>query len=429
MLKKGYWKSVNRKPLGDISNGGRPSRDGKKKIQLDRDDDGGYFDRLLLVRSKLSALVNQIDEIFAQSSEHDMKSKTTNEEIESLSNLLSEMHSSLKPWVLRLSQSQTTSKTEVQVCKSLQRSHNSTHAERRNILQRIKDEEPKLDMIISPSPLVAWHAGGCKLVTEKQLFLLTPLSRKEKLFQYSGSLKIKARNLCLKDDTSQTIIRNSDTVSETVEEFVGSKPCTVEENSMGKTRLKNQSEAYQKNKSNRRRDADEEALEWFLSPPKTCTLMDPNHGTNPSVMEDESLSGRNPMNIVTMDSPHVLVQQDDGNLPECFQESKKPDDHQIHELQLCNFSSKNDFDETLEWFLSPPKTCTLMDPLMDGKIPWTPGMVDDSILKSRRAGENTLKKELWTKFQAVSMGRIFYKDSVLQKAGKKGFMDMLEEAT
>ncbi|PKU76779.1 hypothetical protein MA16_Dca001385 [Dendrobium catenatum] len=59
MLKKGSWKSVNRKPLGDISNGGRPSRDGKKKIQLDRDDDGGYFDRLILVRSTLSALVNQ----------------------------------------------------------------------------------------------------------------------------------------------------------------------------------------------------------------------------------------------------------------------------------------------------------------------------------------------------------------------------------
>ncbi|KAI0515573.1 hypothetical protein KFK09_008240 [Dendrobium nobile] len=411
MLKKGDWKSVNRKPLGDISNGGRPSRDGKKKIQLDRDDDGGYFDRLILVRSTLSALVNQIDEILAQSSEQDMKSKTTNEEIDSLSNLLSEMHSSLKPWVLRLSQSQTISKTEVQVCKSLQRSHNSTHAERRNILPRIKDEETKLDMIISPSPLVAWRAGGCKLVTEKQLFLLTPLSRKEKLFHCSGSFKIKARNLCLKDDTSQTIIRNSDTVSATVEEFVGSKPCTVEENSTGKTRLKNQSEAYQKNKSNRRRDADEEALEWFLSPPKTCTLMDPNHRTNPSVIEDESLTGRN------------------GNLPECFQESKKPDDHQIHELQLCNFSRKNDFDETLEWFLSPPKTCTLMDPLMEGKIPWTPGMADDSILKSRRAGENTLKKELWTKFQAVSMGRIFYKDSVLQKEGKKGFLDMLEEAT
>ncbi|KAI0515572.1 hypothetical protein KFK09_008237 [Dendrobium nobile] len=54
MLKKGSWKSANRKLLGDISNGGRPSRDGKTKIQLDRDDDGGYFDRLILVRSTLS---------------------------------------------------------------------------------------------------------------------------------------------------------------------------------------------------------------------------------------------------------------------------------------------------------------------------------------------------------------------------------------
>lgn len=374
MLPKGSWKSTNRTPLGDISNGGRPSRDAKKKIQLDRDYDGGYFDRLLLLRSKLSALVNQIDEIFAQSSEHDMKSKPTNEDIESLSNLLSEMHSSLEPWILRLNQPQTTRKTQVQICKSLQKNNNtSKHRERRNISPRIKDEEPNLDMIISPSPLVAWRAGGCKLVTGKQLFLLTPLSK----FQKLNSFKINARNLYMKNtnDTSQT-------VPETMEEFDGPKPCIAVEN--------------------RKRDEDkEEALEWFLSPPKTCTLMDPNHGANPSVMEDESAIDRNPMIALTMDSVDALAQRDDRI--------------QIH--------------DTLEWFLSPPKTCALMDPLMDGKIPSTPAIAGDSVLKSRRAGENTLKKELWTKFQAVPMGRIFYRDSVLKKAGKKGFMDMLEEAT
>lgn len=253
-------------------------------------------------------------------------------------------------------------------------------------------------------------------MTEKQLFLLTPLSKMDELSQFSGAIKTKARNLYLK----APVIRNSDTVSEIVKEFAGAKLSIVAENSVGETRLRNQSEeADQKRKSDRSKDKDEEALEWFLSPPKTCILMDPNHGSNPSVIEDSSSSCRDPKIDVTVDSVDSMAAQGDCNMPKCFRGSEKSD----------NLRGKNDFDETLEWFLSPPKTCTVMEPLKDVKVPPTPVIDDDSVLKSRRAGENTLKKELWTKFQAVSMGRSFYKDSVLKRTGKKGFMDMLEEAT
>ncbi|XP_020572101.1 uncharacterized protein LOC110018927 [Phalaenopsis equestris] len=337
-----------------------------------------------------------------------MKLTTSNEEIESMSNLLSEMHSSLESWVLRLTQSQTTTKTEVQFCKSLQKDHPSTHGEP----PRMKYEEPNLDMVISPSPLVAWRAAGCQLLTEKQLFLLTPLS------------KIKARNPYRKNtnNTLQSIIRNSDSVSETVKELGALNPCFIEEKiSMSKTTLKHHSQTDLKKKSNRRKDANEqEALEWFLSPPKTCTVMDPNDTSNPSVMAGKSSRCRN---------PKIATIIDDRNDPESFRGIENQDDRHLHELRLCSLARKKDSDGGLEWFLSPPKTCAVMEPLRDGKILSTPVVVDGSVIRSRRAGENTLKKELWTRFQAVSMGRILYTESGLQKVGKKGFMDMLEEAT
>ncbi|KAK8945176.1 hypothetical protein KSP39_PZI007564 [Platanthera zijinensis] len=66
-----------------------------------------------------------------------------------------------------------------------------------------------------------------------------------------------------------------------------------------------------------------------------------------------------------------------------------------------------------------------MEPL-EGKAQSTP-VPSESALKNPRPGENTLKKELWTKFQAVSMGRMSYTDSVPQEAPKKDFLDLLEE--
>uniref|UniRef100_A0A2P2P221 Uncharacterized protein n=1 Tax=Rhizophora mucronata TaxID=61149 RepID=A0A2P2P221_RHIMU len=47
----------------------------------------------------------------------------------------------------------------------------------------------------------------------------------------------------------------------------------------------------------------------------------------------------------------------------------------------------------------------------------------------RRPGENTLKRELWTKFDAASTCGLSLNASAFQGTVKKGFLDMLDEAS
>lgn len=58
MLKRQMRKSAARKPLADISNGGKSLKSRKKKIA--EESDGGALDRLLLVRSDLANLVSKV---------------------------------------------------------------------------------------------------------------------------------------------------------------------------------------------------------------------------------------------------------------------------------------------------------------------------------------------------------------------------------
>ena len=47
----------------------------------------------------------------------------------------------------------------------------------------------------------------------------------------------------------------------------------------------------------------------------------------------------------------------------------------------------------------------------------------------KHPGENTLKKELWTKFEAVSTCGLRYNASAIQRTARKGFLDMLDEVS
>lgn len=49
--------------------------------------------------------------------------------------------------------------------------------------------------------------------------------------------------------------------------------------------------------------------------------------------------------------------------------------------------------------------------------------------RGRRAGENTLKKELWTRFEAASTHGLRFNVSVPQNTAEKGFLDLLDEAS
>jgi hypothetical protein len=53
--------------------------------------------------------------------------------------------------------------------------------------------------------------------------------------------------------------------------------------------------------------------------------------------------------------------------------------------------------------------------------------LESTNLKGRHAGETTLKKELWTRFEAVSTNDLHFDKSVFQKSDGRRFIDMLEE--
>jgi hypothetical protein len=55
--------------------------------------------------------------------------------------------------------------------------------------------------------------------------------------------------------------------------------------------------------------------------------------------------------------------------------------------------------------------------------------LESTNLKGRQAGETTLKKELWTRFEAATTSELQFDKSLFQKMDGKCFLDMLEEAS
>jgi len=56
-------------------------------------------------------------------------------------------------------------------------------------------------------------------------------------------------------------------------------------------------------------------------------------------------------------------------------------------------------------------------------------MPESSFQRGKCPGENTLKKELWTKFEVASTWGCQPKVPTVQKSAHKGFLDLLEEAS
>lgn len=54
---------------------------------------------------------------------------------------------------------------------------------------------------------------------------------------------------------------------------------------------------------------------------------------------------------------------------------------------------------------------------------------ESTIHRGKRPGENTLKKELWTRFEAASTHGLRFNASVPENTASKGFLDLLDEAS
>ncbi|TKY64442.1 hypothetical protein E2542_SST14339 [Spatholobus suberectus] len=286
--------------------------------------------------------------------------------------------------------------------------------------------------LVSPSPLVSWRAN-CTVERGRQMFMLTPLplSSRHHLpphFPPSTSTTGFMDSVAVKPTPIKEVPNNQDGSM-----LVMMTPC-----------LK-------------------------MSPPKSCILLEPiseiSHlGDNKAVRKATPY----PVGIHCSDSEDS-ESPGGGGLALMY-----PELLGIHRISKSGIGKKT-VESSPDWLTSPPKTCVLLDP-PDEKIvnqshvqitdnilneqvskfkddgvsqdhnqakkscnqdhfvgslshrESTP-MPESSLLTGKRPGENTLKKELWSKFEAASTLGCQPKLPTVHKSTHKGFLDLLEEAS
>jgi len=357
--------------------------------------------------------------------------------------------------------------------------------------------ETELDLIVSPSPLVSWRAGSCTLETGKQLFLLTPLPKAKVLSSKCsvGPSKSIVRILHDKNQHGTLELPSTLTLSKSacdgLFEKLGTrvprgnvaKTCTTREKNSKSESTFVSPWKYKNNKdpvflltpclktstpksSAVRYPASDNILEPQGYVTKPCTAGERNSmskSISVSPLKCKSNKDRAfPLTPLLKTSSlkssalHGLISENISEPPTQDNDSKGSDnlnsDNILEGLtsryqELLGLQPSNNFtnrrkeiNQTLDWFLSPPKTCVLMEPTEDKpeRTPVHNGMlllatplwkgVESTVHKGKRAGESTLKKELWTRFEEVSRDGLHFDSSVFQKTGRKGFLDMLEEA-
>ncbi|XP_042488903.1 uncharacterized protein LOC122069037 [Macadamia integrifolia] len=473
----------SRKPLAEISNGGRFSKTVKKissdpEVQVVEDD---AFDRLHFVYSRLSNLIQKLDPLVVQAFKCKVASKKGRKEIESFTNVLSDTYSSIELWIPRFQK--VLSSLSVEFDNQLGQSNEvspTANTELSNVIYSGK--QPDLDSHVSPSPLVSWRAE-CTIENGRQLFLLTPLPRsRAHPSKNRGSSKLAhERNVDINalSDASLTLPSSLFTVEDTnddlmegVELKLKPKPNEVSNSTSGQTENTPVSGFLSPRKFSYREQP------MFImtpclkvSPPKSCVLLEPK--------SDSSHQENNAIHKLT---PFVFGNEDGSTSESSSGEITQSLALKYPELFGTKLTHKQEIGRQVEaspaWFISPPKTCVLMEP-PDKRLSINPAMKEDlskivfgedkhhisekdqgvqlelqltkgsgyqelkstlldgtplweserKIQTGKRPGENTLKKELWTKFEAASSSQLHFDVSKFQETTRKGFLDMLEEVS
>ncbi|KAL6585083.1 hypothetical protein OROMI_004372 [Orobanche minor] len=433
-----------RKPLRDVSNA-KISVNTASISKKNSVDDGGHtrddsLDHLLLVQSDLSSLARQIDELVVQALQ--LTDNKGRNEIKRFADVLSDMRTSLQPWVPRL-QKALCSQSTVLKNKSEQSIEKTvpcvTEENKHAVIEC--PVQTKWESLVSPSPLVSWRAE-CNTEGGRQLFLLTPLHQKRAFSSKRPSSSIPAMENVKTGKNTQPIsaIDNPQTkcgtpdkfsktncsmfvmtpclkmsppksciLLEPISEFTKKRTLRVHKSTPFPAGVRNFSESEESESSSSRssddltveypdlfgikisnfdkRTVEDDSPDWIVSPPKTCIVMEPG---------DEKL--------LTNLSGGGLTQQDDMS---AVKKVEYEDDHVI----VANTHLQSIIG-TLGLSESTPMVKEPMSSFRMGKQP----------------GENTLKKELWTKFEAASSRGICNNGGpVLQDTTRKGFLDRLEE--
>ncbi|TMW87772.1 hypothetical protein EJD97_019504 [Solanum chilense] len=180
-----------------------------------------------------------------------------------------------------------------------------------------------------------------------------------------------------------------------------------------------------------------------MSPPKTCVLLEPSSEYN---CRDKHGAYKMTPFPISRHFPGMSEDSESSSSEGAEHLTKKyPELFGIKLSQNLTNGGKVADDESPDFLFSPPKTCVLMEPPVEEPltnaaetggsnldiVERTPVMTESkSILVMRKhPGENTLKKELWMKFEAASSDGICFNPSTIHETIQKDFLERLEEVS
>ena len=220
------------------------------------------------------------------------------------------MISQIQPWVSRfqklLSTHATASKNQSQPTLPSTKKIPPSINKHTNTIKPLENQDTyKLDFMVSPSPLVSWHAD-CTKEGGKNLFLLTPLPRPSKSI-LKNTTNVKKETLEREFSSPEKLVRRNNNNNNNC--MIVSTPCVK------------------------------------MSPPKSCILLEPaseyhNKNTNvikKPVINPEPCSSSKSYGHLGLKYPELFGIKHVGNARKAVEASPN-------------------------WCISPPKTCVLLEP-------------------------------------------------------------------
>ncbi|KAF3450687.1 hypothetical protein FNV43_RR06776 [Rhamnella rubrinervis] len=487
-----------RKALRDVSNnngGGRSSRfaaTGTKKCtvkdkenktsaeQDEEDGEGKALDRLMLVHSDLTVLIRKIDELVVQAFECKAVNKQGSKEVESFALVLSEMLTSLQPWVPRFQKVLSSHSLEPE-----NHSNQSSVSQMVSTVHEVNEspEQTNLDSLISPSPLVSWRAN-CTIERGRQLFLLTPLPLSKTLSsKHLDPPKSVFERVTL--NTTEKLPTFNDIcgdLNDDLLEGVAKEPTPSKHSDFVATETGSNLESGLVSPTRfAKGDCSMVVMtpRLKMSPPKSCMLLEPISESSHRGHEGFRKSTPFPVGFKNWcDSQTSESSGSDGSEGLALKYTELLG---IQQAYKAGFRKKQ-IDASPDWCVSPPKSCALLyldDETLDNAatachLPFSGHVLNNqvnlsffkqdngqggrqtntfcqkeplggsltliestpiqkesgsTIQRGKHPGENTLKKELWTKFDAASADGLRLNVSVLQETTRKGFLDRLDEVS
>ncbi|OVA12497.1 hypothetical protein BVC80_1791g69 [Macleaya cordata] len=430
----------------------------------------------------------EVDKLVVQAFKVKLKSKNERKEIESFTHVLSDMHSSLKAWVPRF-QNALSSPSVGSEDQFGQSSPSQTFPTANEEVSYASDspEQLELESLVSPSPLVSWCADRT-VENGRQLFLLTPLPKSRALSSKHQSLSRsvfeRVTHMDAPPNTSlglPSLLTISGNTNDDLLEGIDIKP-TPKKFSSSVTEMEGTLECgflSTPKFPNRDKSVFLMTPRLKMSPPKSCVLLEP-------ISEHQDFNNNRkstpfPVRSQTC-SPSETSEPSSSYVSESLA-LKYPELFGINQKNKSGIRRK-EIDTSLDWFMSPPKSCVLIEspsdklkinlapevhssdigPVLDEKstcvaavrnkdfqaafestakywnqeLPGASTTVlestpmwkepESTIRTGKRLGENTLKRELWTKFEAASSNVLRFDVSFFQETSTKGFLDRLEES-